>query len=330
VAFRQGLFNLTSDSGLFRTREALEAVSAVLKGNVFLHAERRYLPLYQAKMMYLYDHRFGDYNLLAAGQSAHMLPGVPVDRLQDSDYVPLPRYWVSESDVEARLAALWGGRWLLGWRDVTDARASARTVVATLLPRVGFGNTIFLMFPAGVHASLASILGANLSSFALDFIARQRVGGIHLNYPIIKQLAVLPPATYRVHTPWSPATSLHDWLLARVLELVFTSWDMQPFARDMGYDGPPFPWDEERRFLLRCELDAAFFHLYGIERDDVDYIMATFPIVKKKDEAKHREYRTQRVILEMYDVMRRAIDGGAPCRGATDEQLKATVPTGGS
>jgi hypothetical protein len=60
-------------------------------------------------------------------------------------------------------------------------------------------------------------------------------------------------------------------------------------------------WDEERRFQLRCELDAAFFHLYGVERDDVDYIMETFPIVKRKDEQRYGEYRTKRVILELYD-----------------------------
>ena len=78
----------------------------------------------------------------------------------------------------------------------------------------------------------------------------------------------------------------------------------------MGYDGPPFRWDEERRFLLRCELDAAYFHLYGIERDDVDYIMDTFPIVKRKDEAAHGEYRTKRVILEIYDEMAEAVRTG--------------------
>ena len=61
--------------------------------------------------------------------------------------------------------------------------------------------------------------------------------------------------------------------------------------------------DEERRFLLRCELDAAFFHLYGLSHDDTDYVMDTFPIVRKNDEKVHGEYRTKRVILEVYDAM---------------------------
>ena len=114
------------------------------------------------------------------------------------------------------------------------------------------------------------------------------------------------------------ARHLRDWITPRVLELTYTAWDLEPFARDLGYDGPPFRWDPERRFLLRCELDAAFFHLYGIERDDVDYIMETFPIVKRKDEAAHGEYRTKRVILEIYDQMARAAETGQPYQTPLD------------
>jgi hypothetical protein len=81
-------------------------------------------------------------------------------------------------------------------------------------------------------------------------------------------------------------------------------------VRDMGYDDAPFRWDEERRFLLRCELDAAYFHLYGIQCDDVDYIMETFPIVKRKDEKAHGHYRTKDKILEIYDAMAEAMKTG--------------------
>ena len=117
-----------------------------------------------------------------------------------------------------------------------------------------------------------------------------------------------------------PTAAVYQALAAdpRVLELTYTAWDLQPFAHDCGYDGPPFRWDEERRFLLRCELDAAYFHLYGIARDDVDYIMDTFPIVRRKDEAAHGEYRTKRVILEIYDEMAEAMRTGEPYRTRLD------------
>ncbi|MGH2820778.1 MAG: hypothetical protein ACRDJ5_09000, partial [Actinomycetota bacterium] len=67
-----------------------------------------------------------------------------------------------------------------------------------------------------------------------------------------------------------------------------------------------------RRDRLRAELDAAFFHLYGVDRGDVDYILDTFPIVRRKDEQRYGEYRTKRLILEVYDAMAKAIDTGEP------------------
>lgn len=36
-------------------------------------------------------------------------------------------------------------------------------------------------------------------------------------------------------------------VLPRVLELTYTAWDLEPFAKDCGFDGPPFRWDKERR-----------------------------------------------------------------------------------
>jgi hypothetical protein len=101
----------------------------------------------------------------------------------------------------------------------------------------------------------------------------------------------------------------------RVLELTYTAWDLIGFAKDLGYTGPPFAWDEDRRTLLRAELDASFFHLYGIGRDDVVYIMDTFSITRRKDESAYGEYRTARLILERFDEMSKAMQSGVPYRG---------------
>ncbi len=70
--------------------------------------------------------------------------------------------------------------------------------------------------------------------------------------------------------------------------------------------------------MLRCELDAAFFHLYGISRDDTAYILDTFPVVRKKDETAHGEYRTKRVILEIYDKLAEASRTGVPYQTLLD------------
>ncbi|NIQ13072.1 MAG: hypothetical protein GTO02_01275, partial [Candidatus Dadabacteria bacterium] len=102
---------------------------------------------------------------------------------------------------------------------------------------------------------------------------------------------------------WDNKKNLIRWLAGRVVELSYTSNDLKYFAKECGYDGLAFKWDENRRFLLRRELDAAYFHLYGMSRDDVDYVMETFPIVRRKDEQEYGEYRTKRFILEIYDEM---------------------------
>ncbi len=134
---------------------------------------------------------------------------------------------------------------------------------------------------------------------------------------ITYQLPVPSPSDF-IHSANSIGTLHYVWISPRVLELVFTAQDLQPFARDCGYEGPPFFWNENRRFLLRCELDAAHFKLYGIHRDDVDHIKDSFPIIKRKEEAEHGEYRTKPVILEIYDAMQQAIETGVPYQTRLD------------
>ena len=99
---------------------------------------------------------------------------------------------------------------------------------------------------------------------------------------------------------------------SRVLELTYTAWDLKAFAEDCGDDGPPFIWDPERRFQLRCEIDAAFFHLYGISRDDTAYILDTFPVLERSERREHGEYRTKRVVLETCDALAAAATRGLP------------------
>jgi hypothetical protein len=185
-----------------------------------------------------------------------------------------------------------------------------------------------------------------MCSFAFDYCARQKVSGTSLKYFTMKQLPVLPPAIYAVETLWCIGMLLRGWLMPRLLELTYTAWDLKPFAQDCGWSNPPFRWDGERRFLLRCELDAAFFHLYlpaeangdwcpaegetaedfgrlmtsfPTPRDAVAYIMDTFPIVRRRDEEKYNgDYRTKRVILEIYDELAESIRTGQPYQTRLD------------
>ncbi|MFC5946558.1 hypothetical protein ACFPZ4_34915, partial [Micromonospora harpali] len=147
-----------------------------------------------------------------------------------------------------------------------------------------------------VGSDLATALIAAQSSLVYDYVARQKVGGIHLTRITLKQLPVPTPLMLGPHTPF---------ITPRVLELVYTAYDMAGLARDLGDSGAPFRWDEARRAQTGAELDAYFFHLYGIDRPDVDYILETFQSdsggLKNNEITKYGTYRTKDLVLAEYD-----------------------------
>ena len=255
------------------------------------------VPLYEPKLMHQFDHRWATY---ADGNTRDLS-----DAEKESPMLSVrTRWWAPRQDVDARIGDRWERDWLLCWRDITNA-TNERTMIATIIPRVAVSNKAPIIFPAGESPAAVASLYANLNSFAIDYVARQKIGSTSMNYFIVKQLPVLSPDTYEDHAPWQPDQTFREWIAARVLELSYTAWDLQPFARDLGYDGAPFRWDVERRFELRCELDAAYFHLYRISRDDLAYIMSTFPIVERRETRDHGTYRSLERILELYDRMAR-------------------------
>jgi hypothetical protein len=149
-----------------------------------------------------------------------------------------------------------------------------------------------------------SCLLSNLNSFAYDFIARQKVGGLHLNFFIVEQLPTLPPDRYEGKCPWDKKATLEKWISERVLKLTCTADDMRPLAEAAGFKEGVHKWDEAERAQLRAELDAAYFHLYGLDREEVDYVLDQFQGVVKEDVATGRPGRTRRTILEAFDALR--------------------------
>ena len=317
------MLHMADDSGLFRMRADLASAGWRRESDRFEMEGKVMLPLYEAKMIYQYNHRSGTFEGAPSGKRPHRLPSPSVSQLADPKYVSLPFYWVAEEETSAWFDGVWDRGWLLGWRNVTDARASVRTVVACIIPRTAVNDTFPLMMPAA-DPRLVAGLYANVSSIPFDYCARQKVGGLHLTYFTMQQLPALQPGAYAVPTPWTPPIPIRDWLLPRVLELTYTAWDLKAFAEDCDDDGPPFIWDPERRFQLRCEIDAAFFHLYGVSRDDADYILDTFPALERSEKREHGEYRTKRVVLETYDALAAAAVNGLPYDSPLGPPRRAT------
>ena len=317
------MFHMANDSGLFRTRAELAAAGWRLDGDRFERDGEVMLPLYEAKMVHQFDHRFGTYEGQSEAQANQgKLPEPDHAAHADPGRVNWPRYWVPQDEVAARLDDIWDRRWLLGWRDVTRA-SDRRTVVSCIIPRAAVNDKFLVMMPSP-DAQLVAGLYANLSSIPFDYCARQKVGGVSLKYFTMRQLPALCPQTYPMHAPWAPSIRVLDWLLPRVLELTYTAWKLKAFAEDCGDDGPPFIWDPKRRFRIRCEIDAAFFQLYGISRDDADYILDTFPVIARSEARKHGEYRTKRTVLEAYDALAEAAAKGIPYDSPLGPPRRAT------
>ena len=259
------------------------------------------LPLYEAKMIHQFDHRWASYG--ADGSSSD----VAVDRKNAPDFCVTPRYWVTAAEVDTRLTDKgWERGWLMGWRDICRS-TDERTVIASVAPRVATGDTLLLIFPDPKHGSKAACLLADQCSLVHDYVARQKVGGTHLKYHVKKQLPNLPPDRYT-------QTDL-AFIVPRVLELTYTAYDLAPWAADLGYTGEPFPWNPDRRAQLRAELDAYYARLYGLTRDELRYILdpadvmgddypsETFRVLKNNEMREFGEYRTRRLVLEAWDAM---------------------------
>ncbi|MBV10921.1 MAG: hypothetical protein CMN21_17095, partial [Rubinisphaera sp.] len=316
VKTRPGLFHMSNHSHLFHSLTELANQSEASGGRV----PNGYLPLYEAKMLHQFDHRWATYQ----GDGSEDMPD---DLKRDPSHFSNPRYALANAEVESRLPP--SPRWVLGVRDICRS-TDERTAISAILPPVGIGGTIMIVESDVSPKEFGNFVGV-VDSFVFDYVTRQKVAGTHLNPSIFKQLPFISPSDLSLPAIWHETELCSDWCLRNVLELTYTAFDVQQFAVDSGYDGPPFRWDEERRFQIRCELDAAYFHLYlGFDeewgadnptlremfptpRDAVDYIMDTFPIVRRKDEAKYDgDYRTKRTILEIYDQMAEAIRTGQP------------------
>ncbi|MFE5029573.1 Eco57I restriction-modification methylase domain-containing protein [Streptomyces sp. NPDC056656] len=301
------MFHMSDDSKYFSSMGALEQAGWVREGNVFRKGEQRALPLYEAKMIHHYDSRFSTYEKATEAQlKVNTLPRLSGEDHRDPARLPLPSHWMHEELVEEWMAGdprrpetRWVHNWELGWRDVCRA-ADERTVIPSVLPRTAVGHTTPFLMPNKLTLPLACLL-ANLSAFVLDFAARQKMQGAHLTYTYLEQLPVLSPTVYDVSAPWTEDIPLADWIRPRVLELTYTSYEMAPWAKYLGDGDAPFVWDEERRFLIRAELDAAYFHLYGIERADVDLVLDSFRAFKNKKPELFED--TKKEIVRVYEAM---------------------------
>lgn len=299
-------FDMTRDAKFFHSADDLKVRKLSLAGNVWRSTSdgsAAFVPLYEAKMLHIYDHRW-----LSSPEDEGEEAGGPPHHKDDPSYEAMPRFWVSTDEVKGRLRKQgWPYEWLIGMRKITNA-TNERTIIPTIFPMGAVGNSEHILFPASALplGKMMYFFGA-ACSLAADYVARQKIGGTNLNFFYLEQLPFLSPE--------QTSDASDAFITPKVLELTYTSYSLAPFARDLGYDGPPFPWDEDRRAYLRADLDAFYARAYGLTRDELRYILdpadvkgpdypsETFRVLKEKEIRQHGEYRTRRLVLAAWDRM---------------------------
>ena len=302
------MFHLTTASGWFHTREELEEREGAwpVGGNRFEGVAGVWLPLYEGKMVQIYNHRYASVRVNPNNVSGQgVAEKLNAEALLEPAALPEPRYWINETHVSED----YRGTWQIGFNDICNTN-NARSLIACIVPDVGFGNTLPILCREKKRLRNCDFtpLVANLCAIVCDYVARQKIQSRHLNKYILEQLPVVPPRLFR-KVRFGPKTAA-EIVREAVLELTYTAHDMAPFAQDLGFVDqsgavkPPFRWDEERRLRLRAKLDAVFFHLYGVtDRDDVRYIYSTFPIVERQETKEYGRYRSRDLCLAYLNAL---------------------------
>ena len=301
------MIDMTNDSGMFRSAERLNSEGCYpVEGNRWKHGDDLYLPLYEGKMVQAYDHRaarviLNPENLNRPAQAQESTE----QEHEDLSYLPTPLHWI-KADASPKIESVKGVGWTIGFKHVSSP-TNIRTMIASVVPLAGFGNSFPILTPINAsedsiqsYKATAPLLVANLNALAYDFVTRQKIQGQNLNLFVVEQLPVITEHDYDRKFGDKTARQI---VKEHVLQLTYTAHDMAQFARDLGYDGPPFVWNTEDRRHLRARLDALYFHLYGLLREDVAYVMDTFPIVRDDDEAEFGRYRTREMVLAYMNAL---------------------------
>lgn len=315
------LFNMATASSQFKTRQQLLEMGAQEIGDKFNANDILYVPLYEGKMIWFYNHHYGEFPLENV-QRPNSIPATSIDTLKNPNSALRPWYWVKQEDVQAKLVKTdskgnitwqWNHNFYIAFRDVTNA-TNERTCVASLMPStVGAGNKAPLVFTSRGLIPSCELL-AMLSSLTFDFIVKQKVGGSSMGFFMMKQLPFLTPEQIQ-------ESGYGRDIVERVARLCWFNHDLDGWMEELrkecpkDYDLPDEPviWDEEKRAIWQAELDAIFAHLYGLSTEDLRYILdpedicgkgcinETFRVLKEREIRELGEYRTKRLVLEAWN-----------------------------
>lgn len=322
------MLDMSNDSHLFRTYAQLMENEGKWSGNTIQDSQHTlYTPLYEGKMIYLYNHHYGINPLEGEHPNNASLPLPTIAQLQNPNFQVVPYYWIEKRLVEEKLKKRnrqgeviweWTHKSFLAFKDVGRSGVARTFIISRIPDAFGVGHTATLLFAErGCMPEL--VLQGMLSSIVLDYVARQKAGGNHMSTFIVKQFPVLTHDQIPAPIQWQ--------IVKRVAELCYFNHDLDGWAEELWEEmneeqraelpqlGDKQPWifNPDRRALLQAELDAIFAHLYGLTTEDLRYILdpedvcgescinETFRVLKDNELRQYGEYRTKRLVLDAWN-----------------------------
>lgn len=320
------MIHMSNDSYLFRTYAQLTELGATLNGNTFTTVDgETYVPLYEGKMIWHYNHHYGSWPIEGERPNSINMPSEA--ELANPDSCIMPWYWVPLSAVNDRLVKYdkdgnivweWKHKWMFAFRDIARSVDMRTFIIAPIPDAIGVGHTATLLYAERGCMPGAALCGM-LSSLIFDYTTRQKIGGTHTSINYVKQFPALTPDQIPSAMQWQ--------IVKRVAELCYFNHDMDGWASELWDEmneeqraelpqlGAQQPWiyNPERRAILQAELDAIFTHLYGLNTEDLRYILdpedvcgkgcinETFRVLKDNEIRQYGEYRTKRLVLEAWN-----------------------------
>lgn len=255
------------------------------------------IPLYEGRMVAQFDHRAKGYRS-GRGRAGvwEDLPFCSASKsIQPQWYIPADRV---PSKCRERITLF-----RAGFCDVASP-TNERTLVAALIPpHTICGHKVpSLTFEPADSGWVVSVWLAIANSYAMDFLARKKIS-LSMSYTLVDSL---PFPRLGRDDPRARA------LVERCARLSCTGREMDTFWDRLANDGwvpqrassaeLPGELDEEFRLQLHAEIDAIVARdLFELTRNEVEYILGTFPTQQRYQEAAYGEFRSRRLILEAFD-----------------------------
>jgi hypothetical protein len=249
-------FHMTNDSKLFIPREKAEEAGyeANAYGRWIGKDGDVLLPLYEGRMIGQFD--FSKKGWVSGKGRSAVWRDIPWE-----EKVIEPQFLMRQSDAWAPDSKTHRGPKIAYMR--IGAATNTRTVTATYLSDAPAGDSVFYFIPSFNPVDVSLAVVGMFGSFAFDFLARTRVGGLNLSEFIMVETGL-------ISRPRFPAAAIE---LVRRLACPSPSFATEWLPRDG--DAPIKRWalTTHERLRLRCILDAIVAALYGLSRDDLRWIL---------------------------------------------------------